>query len=541
MRRRQSPIDPIVDSINLSARQKKSEVSTANSKIPGLQDIPSNYFDPNTMGMGLNGTGLLKARPNVATDYTGGTTNKGYPLLIKPETYLYFFVEYNNANVSGIGSLLKSFSVIKTLNETELKTFSEMLGTNVKTVTPISKDIYKTGYFNHPKYTNDNGTPLVIKYSELPIINQITPGRLDDAPIGYPDFGAPKNEVIGIISPIPGAPYTTFSALGATSTFTVYSGGTVAFLDKSPKTPWQTAPTGWNWAFGTGANPTGSTQENPIVTYSDLYGPHKVILTASNAYGSTVLVKNDFIIVADKNFITEGLTLYLDAGNSLSYSGSGSVWYDVSGNNNHFNLYNSPTYSSNLLAFNGTNQYAMCQNNTCGNFGTGSFTIEYVLNYPSFVGSVQCIISKRGSYISLGSNGLAGFIHRIGASLFTVQDNLTNGSINSTGVQNDTGSITSGQIQHIVQTITNDSATTTMTGKLYKNGVLLHTSTYNYSLYNATYPGSVNNTSNILLMLAPASGTYLQSSLYYVRLYSKALSDTEIQKNYTTAKNKYGI
>jgi PKD repeat protein len=299
LRRRQSPIDPIVDSINLSARQKKSEVSTANSKIPGLQDIPSNYFDPNTMGMGLNGTGLLKARPNVATDYTGGTTNKGYPLLIKPETYLYFFVEYNNANVSGIGSLLKSFSVIKTLNENDLKTFSEMLGANAKTITPISKEIYDNGSFNHPKYINDNGTPLVIKYSELPIINQVTPGRLDNAPIGYPDFGKIPSGVIGTVSPIPGAPYTTFTVFGATgATFTIVKGGTVAFKDQTPKTPWQTAPTGWYWSFGVTASPTGSTAQNPIVTYATA-GSYTVTLTASNAYGSTKLVKNNFIIVTN--------------------------------------------------------------------------------------------------------------------------------------------------------------------------------------------------------------------------------------------------
>lgn len=32
---------------------------------------------------------------------------------------------------------------------------------------------------------------------------------------------------------------------------------------------------------------------------------------------------------------TTGLLLYLDAGNTSSYSGSGTTWYDLSGNNNH--------------------------------------------------------------------------------------------------------------------------------------------------------------------------------------------------------------
>lgn len=57
------------------------------------------------------------------------------------------------------------------------------------------------------------------------------------------------------------------------------------------------------------------------------------------------------------------LIFYLDAVNLKSYSGSGSIWYDVSGNRNHFTLFNSPTYTNNgttgtYLTFNGTNQYA---------------------------------------------------------------------------------------------------------------------------------------------------------------------------------------
>jgi hypothetical protein len=36
--------------------------------------------------------------------------------------------------------------------------------------------------------------------------------------------------------------------------------------------------------------------------------------------------------------VTDGLVLYLDARNPKSYQGSGTIWYDISGNNNHFNI-----------------------------------------------------------------------------------------------------------------------------------------------------------------------------------------------------------
>ena len=55
--------------------------------------------------------------------------------------------------------------------------------------------------------------------------------------------------------------------------------------------------------------------------------------------------------------VTNGLILCLDANDIKSYSGSGSTWYDTSGNSNDITLYNSPTFSNGSFLFNGTNQY----------------------------------------------------------------------------------------------------------------------------------------------------------------------------------------
>ena len=45
------------------------------------------------------------------------------------------------------------------------------------------------------------------------------------------------------------------------------------------------------------------------------------------------------------NLITDGLVLALDAGNLKSYTGTGSTWYDLTGNNNA-ELNNGPTFDS---------------------------------------------------------------------------------------------------------------------------------------------------------------------------------------------------
>ena len=60
--------------------------------------------------------------------------------------------------------------------------------------------------------------------------------------------------------------------------------------------------------------------------------------------------------------VSNGLTLYLDAASSTSYSGSGNTWSDLSGNNNHLTLYGNPTFDSNtnggVINFDESNDYA---------------------------------------------------------------------------------------------------------------------------------------------------------------------------------------
>lgn len=57
---------------------------------------------------------------------------------------------------------------------------------------------------------------------------------------------------------------------------------------------------------------------------------------------------------------TEGLSLLLDAGNVKSYPGSGTTWFDLSGNGNDGTLTNGPTFNSEgFISFDGTNDYVL--------------------------------------------------------------------------------------------------------------------------------------------------------------------------------------
>ena len=64
---------------------------------------------------------------------------------------------------------------------------------------------------------------------------------------------------------------------------------------------------------------------------------------------------------SSSGIVSSGLLMHLDAGNSSSYSGTGTTWSDLSGNGNHATLVNGPTYSSadgGAIDFDGSNDRA---------------------------------------------------------------------------------------------------------------------------------------------------------------------------------------
>jgi PKD repeat protein len=284
---------------NITKKQRNREIEVNKSTIPGMNNIPANYFEPATIGRGLLGTGLLIPRPDAVYEYEVKTNPLGNPnyennTIVK---WSYFFVEYNNQNTTNLQSLLRSFVVIKTLSALPVNDVKKMLGNLYKSVTGITETQYNDSSFPHPLYTNDSNEPLQIRYAEIPIQIQRTPGRLDNVPIGSPSFDSTPDGVTTRKGPIPTPPYTDFStATGATSSVQIIPGGTVSFKDTSVMSPWQFAPTGWAWNFGATASPTGSTGQNPTVTYGAT-GVYTVTLTASNAAGSTAKTKTGFVIV----------------------------------------------------------------------------------------------------------------------------------------------------------------------------------------------------------------------------------------------------
>ena len=119
--------------------------------------------------------------------------------------------------------------------------------------------------------------------------------------------------------------------------------------------------------------------------------------------------------------IPSGMSLFLDAGDPTSYPGSGSTWYDLSGNNNNGTL-NGATYSSNsggTMVFNGTNSSINFSNPVEIPIGNDPYTISVWFNsneMPSIRGFVGWGAFGNVNQVNAWrlqnfGGGISGFVH----------------------------------------------------------------------------------------------------------------------------------
>lgn len=222
-------------------------------------------------------------------------------------------------------------------------------------------------------------------------------------------------------------------------------------------------------------------------------------------------------------FTTDGLLFYFDAANPASYSGSGTSWRDLSNVQNHATISGSPSYGTTnggYFTFDGTgSQYATL---------TAS-----KLNVP-YTGKTVHVIARFNS--STWAPGVARFRCLYGNGIIASGRNfntyLYHTSANEiklyyiTGNASDPVSIVDNQwfIMTVTQTVD--------TIYFYLNGVAVGTVTGSVlAQYKSTYP-----TERIAY-----ADTYWLGDIASVAVYSRALSATEVQQNFTTHRARYGL
>lgn len=214
--------------------------------------------------------------------------------------------------------------------------------------------------------------------------------------------------------------------------------------------------------------------------------------------------------------ITDGLKLWLDASNPLSYPGSGTTWFDLSGNSNNGTMVNGVAYNSangGVMSFDGVDDYVSLINPIQN-------PLEMSINlwfYPIY-GMLGVIYSCRNSnteLIQITKQSATEVLYQIrGANNMILQLSHSiqlNQWVNLVGVFNkNTG----------VHTFCKNGEC--VNGSLNLSGIALNSTAHRIgSIY--TNNGFVN-----MLFNEPA-------------IYNRALTASEVLQNYNATKSKYGL
>ena len=228
-------------------------------------------------------------------------------------------------------------------------------------------------------------------------------------------------------------------------------------------------------------------------------------------------VSNVFDEFTGAPVVDSSLVLWLDAGQTASYSGSGTTWTDLSGKGNNGTLINSPTYINNSFLFNGVDQ--VCTLAASGTIPTGASARTISIWFYTTTTS-WAVDANNLFYYGQPSPGKAFGID---------MDNFPSMQFYTWGYDL-TFSTTFSQVGWHNISVTYDGSTAV---KIYENGQPTQT---------LTTP-VLNTTSSIVYISSAgnAISAYYEGNISEVSIYNRALTADEVAQNYNALKRRYGL
>ena len=229
---------------------------------------------------------------------------------------------------------------------------------------------------------------------------------------------------------------------------------------------------------------------------------------------------------------TNGLTFRVDASNSSSYSGSGTAWNDLSGNNHNATLVNGPTYTTDdqgAIVFDGVNDYVNVSDTSVLPSGTNSFTYTIWVYIDTVSGNFGG--TKKAAMLLSGNT-----VGTVEIGLFTINNTagppaefrMTRYGGGNTGTCATTVSMNTSAWYNI--TLVKDGASSQV---IYQDGVQIGTGNHSNS-FQGGYASVIAG--------APSQGTYsgyLDGRIAEVAMYNRALSSAEVMEFYLATKNNH--
>lgn len=236
-------------------------------------------------------------------------------------------------------------------------------------------------------------------------------------------------------------------------------------------------------------------------------------------------------IYGGPDIVTDGLILHLDAANTKSYPGTGTVWYDLSGNNHNGTLVNGPTFTTNnygSILLDSTNDYISLPTTSGMRIDQGDFTIVVVHKITTFGDNYGQFFYQSGG--SLGAaNGQSIFFERY-------TDNTLSLSFYGSQTTHNFGAGLLGNNMMVFVGVIFDR--TALTNVFFRNGVFSSTKTQtlapNFSSLTSTQIGR-------RYQGAPYATKDLAGDNYCTQVYNRKLTQAEVLQNYNALKGRFGL
>ena len=227
--------------------------------------------------------------------------------------------------------------------------------------------------------------------------------------------------------------------------------------------------------------------------------------------------------------ITSGLVLNLDAGNSASYSGTGTIWSDLSGNGYNGTLTNGPTFVSGnggSLVFDGVDDVT-----TFGN----------ILNIGLSSWTMSCWVKFNGGSGTQGIIGKTSYRAYDGRYTIYIENNNIGTFFQPNSVYMITTPITpylDNKFHNLVMTIDRSSMMYFYIDGISKGTPLSVSSTSGINLNTSTdnfYVGSYATNTG----LNPAY--FFNGNIGQASIYNRALTVAEVLQNFNSTKVRFGL
>lgn len=227
-------------------------------------------------------------------------------------------------------------------------------------------------------------------------------------------------------------------------------------------------------------------------------------------------------VKAGPSIIKDNLVLLLDAANKQSYPGAGTVWYDLSGNRNNFNIVATAWNSAGYMDFKGS--YGIAKNSSDISL-SGDVTYVCVTRMKNSTADWRTLTR---SYVA---------DHHVIAQytgwLIGMYDNNTNQFISSGASQQNLPGYSSNLFDIMIWRFTNSD---NPTYDMNVNGKQFATITNSNARYNRGF-GSIGGYHNG--NTTPSSASQYWGDINYFAVYNKRFSDDEVLKTYAALRGRF--